>query len=153
MSRHFGLKDSRLQGKTKLIKFKQLTLSVSDFGIRFKQMASTVDFNDRALVALFISNLNESALNFLKKQSVIPEKLDELIQLCCRVDDDFLDPKTNHFRNSPIHTGNQMDVSVISEQRVICNYCRLEGHLKKFCPKLLKKGDKRSWSSYLRFSS
>jgi hypothetical protein len=144
MSRHFGLKDSRLQGEIKLIKFKQLTLSVSDFGIRFKQMASTVDFNDRALVALFISNLNESALNFLRKQSVIPEKLDELIQLCCRVDDDFLDPKTKHFRNSPIHTGNQMDVSVISEQRVICNYCRLEGHLKKFCPKLLKKGDKKN---------
>jgi hypothetical protein len=37
-----------------------------------------------------------------------------------------------------------MDVSVISEQRVICNYCRLEGHLKKFCPKLLKKGDKKN---------
>lgn len=92
----FWIKDLDFKWEIKLIKFKQLTLSVSDFGSRFTKWRRLVDSNDRALVALFIE-LEWERIEFLEKNSLsIPEKLDELIQLCCRVDDDFLDPKTKH---------------------------------------------------------
>lgn len=144
MAKHFGLKDSKLQSELKLIKLKQQNLSVSEYGIRYKQMASTLEFNERALVAIFIANLNDQTLDFLKRQSSIPEQLDELIQLCVRVDNDYLDPKGRTSRPHFAANEQHMDVGVIAENRsspkFLCNFCKLPGHIKRNCPKLNKSG-------------
>lgn len=154
MTRHFGLKDSRLQSEIKLLRFKQSKLSVAEFGIRYKQLASTVEFYERALVANFIANLNDDVLDFLRR-NVIPEKLDELIQLCSKFDIDYLDPgrkvAVSKHSTSTLNN-NMMDISVIdvfedevdSDKKLICNYCRMRGHIKKNCKRLLSKSAKFS---------
>lgn len=152
MAKHFGLKDSRLQSEIKLLRFRQSKLTVSEFGIRYKQLASTVEFNERALVANFIANLNEDVLDFLRR-NVIPEKLEDLIQFCSKFDVDYLDPgrRTSTVRNlssTPTNSSNMMDIGVIGQEldeesgiseKLICNYCRMKGHIKKDCKKLLGK--------------
>lgn len=97
MSKHFGSKDTRLQTEIKLVRFRQGKLSATEFAIRFKQLAATVEFNERALIAIFISNLNVDVVEFLRRQSA-PERLEDLVNVCNRFDYDYLDLGLKGFR-------------------------------------------------------
>ncbi len=70
MTKHFGIKDTRIQSEIKFHRFRQGRLSVNEYGIRFKQMAATIDFNERALITNFISNLNDDVIEFLRLQDI-----------------------------------------------------------------------------------
>lgn len=49
MSRHFSAKHSELQAELEFLDFNQDKLRVSEYSIRFRQLASTLKFNDAAL--------------------------------------------------------------------------------------------------------
>ena len=156
MSRHFAVKHSELQAELEFLDFNQDKLRVSEYSIRFRQLASTLKFNDAALRAIFIRNLNPKAKRVLKNQSDIPKSLDEVIELCIRSDTDFLE-----FHNRVVFTENKpfagrdsswagqtQQVAAVSRRiethgKMECNYCHEIGHIKKYCPRLPQGGLKK----------
>lgn len=152
MSRHFGVKNSVLEKELEFLEFCQDRFRVSDYAIRFRQLASTLRFNDAALRAIFIKNLNSKAKRALRNQNDIPESLDAVIELCIRSDSEFLDfgnrsvvsESRPYFNRDSSWAGQTQQVAAIEGQsKLECNYCRQVGHIKKFCPRLPQGGLKK----------
>lgn len=142
MAAYFGIKESRIQVELKLLRFRQDKLSVVDYATRFKNIASTIDYPERPLIAIFISNLNEKTMAYLRHQSNFPDRLEDLIQLCIRSDDDYLGQnKSFGSHHLSFRDDNKMDVSAVDRDYsdLVCNYCRKKGHIKRNCTILLKK--------------
>lgn len=142
MAAHFGIKESRIQVELKLLRFRQDKLTAAEFGTRFKQMASTINSPERPLIAIFILNLNEKTMTSLRHQQNFPDRLEDLIQLCVRSDDDYLgQDKSFGSRLLSFRDDDKMDVSAVERDYsdLVFNYCRKKEHIKRNCPVRIKK--------------
>ena len=135
LERHFGIKPDYLASEIKLIRFSQGKMSVADFNTRFRQLASSVKFNDFAFLAIYVSALNSETYAHFRRLGSNPTTLEQAMDLCRRVDVSGLDSTVTKFSDR------EMQVDVLTS---ICNYCKLPGHFVKSCPKLVKKTDKPS---------
>lgn len=90
LEKHFGLKSMPFESEISLINYKKGKIRISEFNVRFKQLASAADFYESALCSLFIANLNTEILNFLIRIPPIPFTLAVLMELCAHLDSSFL---------------------------------------------------------------
>lgn len=145
LEKHFGHKTMPFENEVNLLAFKQGKTKTSDYNVRFKQLASAIDFNETALCAIYIFNLNEETLNFLIRNPPIPRKLDELMERCAHLDSSFLSP-----RICSADSSRAMQIDVVSqvsqEKKLFCKYCKERSHVIDSCPKLAKKKAKASSS-------
>lgn len=145
LEKRFGHKSMPFENEVNLLAHKQGKNKISDFNVRFKQLASAVDFNETALCAIYFYNLNEDTLNFLIRMPPIPWKLEELIERYAHLDSSFLSPRT-----SGIDSSRAMQIDVVSQvshdKKLFCRYCKERSHMIDACPKLAKKTSKSSSS-------
>jgi hypothetical protein len=131
---HFGTKSMPFDPEVKLLRFTQGNMRICDFNQKFKQLASSLDFNENALCAVYISNINSETLDYLKKSPPIPKILNELMEKCAHLDVYFLNSVLNP---------NKMQIDAIQAQsRFFCVYCKKFDHSKEHCPALAAKAAK-----------
>ena len=144
LEKHFGHKSMPFENEVNLLAYKQGKNRISDFNVRFKQLASALDFNETALCAIYIFNLNEDTLNFLIRMPPIPRKLDELMERCAHLDSSFLSPRTG------IDSSRAMQIDVVSQashdKKLFCRYCKERSHMIDSCTKLARRNSKSSSS-------
>lgn len=82
LEKHYGTLVMPFEKEVNLIRFNQGELGIRDFNLKFKVLASKVNFNEEALCAVYIANLNPPTLDFLKKSPPIPKTLQNLMERC-----------------------------------------------------------------------
>ena len=89
MSKHFGSKDTRLQTEIKLVRFRQGKLSATEFAIRFKQLAATVEFNE-SFDCSFYFEFERRCCGIPSVVKSAPGTSEDLVNVCNRFDYDYL---------------------------------------------------------------
>jgi len=139
LEKHFGHKSLPFANEIELLKLEQGNTRISEFNIRFKQLAAALDFNESALCAIYIKNLNDETVNFLKRTPPIPRKLDEIMERCAHLDSGFLASR------SFVPRAMQVDaVSRAEDKKLFCPYCKMRDHSINSCPKLARKNEQSS---------
>ena len=139
LEKHFGQKSMPFSNEIELLKYEQGTTRISEFNIRFKQLAASLDFNESALCAIYIKNLNDETVNFLKRTPPIPRKLEEIMERCAHLDSGFLSSRSFNPRAMQVDAVSRSDV-----KKLFCPYCKMRDHSIDSCPKLARKNAQSS---------